>query len=112
EPNDRLRPSMAIIGPGTIDPVVHGRLRLGIMVYLADADAAAFTELKAALAVTQGNLSAGLFQLEDAGYVQIEKAFVGRKPRTQVRITAAGRKALATYLEEMAALALRLADKG
>ncbi len=99
---------MAIILPGAIDPVIHGRLRLGIMVYLADADAAAFTELKAALEATQGNLSAGLIQLEGAGYVKIVKGFVGRKPRTQASITPQGRKALAAYLKEMAALAERL----
>jgi DNA-binding MarR family transcriptional regulator len=99
---------MASIGPGAIDPIIHGRLRLGIMVYLADADVAAFTELKAALGVTQGNLSAGLIQLESAGYVRIEKGFVGRKPRTQARVTPAGRVALAAYLKEMAALAERL----
>lgn len=99
---------MAVILPGKLDQVIHGRLRLGVMVYLADAGAADFTELKAALEATQGNLSANLITLESAGYIRIEKSFVGRKPRTRCAITAAGRRALAHYLDEMAELAERL----
>ncbi len=99
---------MAIITPDKIDPVIHGRLRLGIMVYLADAEVAGFTELKAALQATQGNLSAGLIQLEQAGYAKIEKSFVGRRGRTRARITPEGRRALSAYLREMATLAERL----
>lgn len=87
---------------GKIDEVIHGRLRLGVMAYLANAEVADFNELKAVLEVTQGNLSVQLRKLEDARYVTIEKGFLGRKPRTQVRITAAGRKAFAAYLEALA----------
>ena len=86
---------------GKIDDVIHGRLRLGVMAYLANAEVADFNELKAVLDVTQGNLSVQLRKLEDAAYVAIEKGYLGRKPRTQVRITAAGRKAFATYLEAL-----------
>jgi DNA-binding MarR family transcriptional regulator len=86
---------------GKIDDVIHGRLRLGVMAYLANAEVADFNELKAVLEVTQGNLSVQLRKLEDANYVAIEKGFLGRKPRTQVRITAAGRAAFATYLEAL-----------
>jgi DNA-binding MarR family transcriptional regulator len=86
---------------GKIDDVIHGRLRLGVMAYLANAEVADFNELKAALEVTQGNLSVQLRKLEDAGYVTIEKGFLGRKPRTQVRISAAGRQAFARYLEAL-----------
>ena len=89
---------------GRIDEVIHGRLRLGVMAYLANAEVADFNELKAALDVTQGNLSVQLRKLEDAGYVAIEKGFLGRKPRTQARITAQGRKAFATYLEAISQL--------
>ncbi|HEX5263420.1 MAG TPA: transcriptional regulator [Phenylobacterium sp.] len=60
------------------------------MAYLANAEVAAFNELKAILDVTQGNLSVQLRKLEDAKYVSIEKGYLGRKPRTQVRITAGG----------------------
>ena len=89
---------------GKIDDVIHGRLRLGVMAYLANAEVADFNELKNVLEVTQGNLSVQLRKLEDAEYVQIEKGYLGRRPRTQVRITAAGRAALAAYLEELGKL--------
>ena len=89
---------------GKIDEVIHGRLRLGVMAYLANAEVADFNELKALLEVTQGNLSVQLRKLEDAGYVAIEKGFLGRKPRTQIRITPAGRKAFAVYLDALGKL--------
>ena len=89
---------------GKIDEVIHGRLRLGVMAYLANAEVADFNELKQVLEVTQGNLSVQLRKLEDAGYVAIEKGFLGRKPRTQIRITAAGRKAFAAYLDALGKL--------
>jgi DNA-binding MarR family transcriptional regulator len=82
----------------SLDDVIHGRLRLGVMAYLADAEVADFTELKAALDATQGNLSIHLRKLEEAGYVEIEKSFLGRKPLTRLRTTAKGRKAFADYL--------------
>jgi DNA-binding MarR family transcriptional regulator len=87
-----------------LDEVVHGRLRLGIMAYLAHAEAADFNELKSALNATQGNLSIHLRKLEEAGYVAIDKSFLNRKPLTRARLTDAGRKALAIYLEAMARL--------
>ena len=87
-----------------IDDVIHGRLRLGVMAYLAGVDVADFTELKTALEATQGNLSIQLRKLEDAGYVTIEKSFFNRKPRTQVRLTKAGRKAFKDYLDVIAKL--------
>jgi DNA-binding MarR family transcriptional regulator len=86
---------------GKIDDVIHGRLRLGVMAYLANAEVADFNELKAVLEVTQGNLSVQLRKLEEARYVTIEKGFLGRKPRTQVRITPVGRQAFADYLEAL-----------
>lgn len=89
---------------GKIDDVIHGRMRLGIMAYLADAEAAEFNELKALLQATQGNLSVHLRKLEDAGYIEIEKSFMGRKPLTRARITASGRKAFAGYLEALGKL--------
>jgi len=92
------------LGIGRIDEVIHGRLRLGVMAYLANAEVADFNELKTLLEVTQGNLSIQLRKLEEAGYVGIEKGFLGRKPRTQIRITAAGRKAFAAYLDALAQL--------
>jgi DNA-binding MarR family transcriptional regulator len=87
-----------------LDDIVHGRIRLGIMTYLANAEAADFTELRDALKTTQGNLSIHLRKLEDAGYVAIDKSFLNRKPLTRARLTKAGRKALADYFTAMAKL--------
>lgn len=95
---------MGLADLGRIDEVIHGRLRLGIMVYLADVDAADFTELKTVLEATQGNLSVHLKKLEEAGYVAIAKSFVNNKPLTRVSITRQGRRAFATYLEAIGAL--------
>ena len=89
---------------GKIDDVIHGRLRLGVMAYLADAEVASFNELKAALDTTQGNLSIQLRKLEDAGYVAIDKSFLNRKPLTRARITPQGRAAFSIYLEAIGRL--------
>ena len=89
---------------GQIDDVIHGRLRLGVMAYLANAEVADFNELKAVLEATQGNLSVHLRKLEEAGYVAIEKSFSGRKPLTQARITPSGRRAFAGYLDAIGKL--------
>lgn len=95
---------MAPFDIGKLDDVIHGRMRLGIMAYLAESEVADFNELKAVLEATQGNLSIHLRKLEDAGYIQIEKGFLGRKPLTRARITPEGRKAFAGYLEAIAKL--------
>ena len=95
---------MAAFDIGKIDDVVHGRVRLGIMAYLASAEVADFVELKDALQTTQGNLSVHLRKLEEAGYVGIEKSFLDRKPLTRARLTPAGRKAFSAYLQAMSKL--------
>jgi DNA-binding MarR family transcriptional regulator len=95
---------MAAFDIGKIDEVVHGRVRLGIMAYLVNAEVADFVELKDALQTTQGNLSVHLRKLEEAGYVSIEKRFLDRKPLTRARLTPAGRKAFAAYLQAMSKL--------
>ena len=89
---------------GNIDDVIHGRIRLGIMAFLASSEVGDFNELKAALQATQGNLSIHLRKLEDAGYIKIEKSFLARKPLTRARLTPAGRKAFAKYLEAIGKL--------
>lgn len=86
---------------GAIDELVHGRMRLGILTYLASAHTADFNTLKSVLGATQGNLSVHLTKLEGASYVSIEKSFRDRKPLTRVRITEAGRRALRAYFEAM-----------
>ena len=97
---------------GQIDEIIHGRLRLGVMTYLVQAEAADFNELKAALEATQGNLSVHLRKLEEAGYVTIEKSFLDRKPLTRVRISKSGRAAFGRYVDAMAALLGRLDGSG
>lgn len=87
-----------------IDDVIHGRIRLGIMAYLSGAGAAEFNELKARLSATDGNLSAHLRKLEDAGYVTVEKSFVNRKPLTRVSLSDKGRDAFKAYLDAIGAL--------
>jgi DNA-binding MarR family transcriptional regulator len=89
---------------GKIDDVIHGRLRLGVMAYLAEAEVASFSELKEVLQVTQGNLSIQLRKLEDAGYIEIDKSFLGRKPLTRARLTRTGRTAFRNYLEAIGKL--------
>lgn len=95
---------MGLADLGRIDDVIHGRVRLGIMVYLADAETADFTELKTVLEVTQGNLSVHLKKLEEAGYVTIDKSFRDNKPLTQASITPQGRKAFSAYLDALGGL--------
>jgi DNA-binding MarR family transcriptional regulator len=95
---------MAAFDINRIDEVIHGRLRLGIMTYLANAEVADFNELKAVLQATQGNLSVHLRKLEEAGYIAIDKSFLARKPLTRARITPAGRTAFAAYLDAMGRL--------
>ncbi len=92
-----------------IDEVIHGRLRLGVIAYLAGRDVADFNDLKGRLKATDGNLSVHLRKLEEAGYVAIEKAFLDRKPITRARLTPTGRAAFLTYLDAMATL---VADQG
>jgi DNA-binding MarR family transcriptional regulator len=85
-------------------------MRLGIVSALAATEALSFTELKAALGATDGNLSVHARKLEDAGYVACAKGFEGRTPRTEYTLTAAGRRALEKYLDHMEAI-IRTARK-
>ena len=93
---------------GHLDDVIHGRMRLGIMAHLVRAEVADFNELKGVLKATQGNLSMHLRKLEEAGYVEIEKGYLGRKPRTRVRLTVKGRKAFTAYLDALEQLVSQL----
>lgn len=95
---------MAAFDIDSIDDVIHGRLRLGIMAHLINAGVADFNELKSVLGATQGNLSVHLSKLEEAGYVTIEKGFIGRKPNTKARLTKKGSKAFAAYLDGLSRL--------
>ncbi|MFP4052804.1 MAG: winged helix-turn-helix domain-containing protein [Phycisphaerae bacterium] len=81
-----------------IDETIHQRTRLAIMASLAGVERLDFSELKADLGLTDGNLSTHLSALERAGYVKIDKSFQGKKPRTTVAQTPKGRKALRNYV--------------
>lgn len=87
-----------------LDEVIHGRVRLGIMAFLSSAGSADFNTLKAKLSLTDGNLSVHLRKLEEAGYVAIDKSFVGRKPLTRVALNESGRVAFGGYLDAIAKL--------
>lgn len=92
----------------SLDDVIHGRLRLGVMAFLSTAERADFNTLKGKLGATDGNLSAHLRKLEEAGYVRIDKRFVGKKPLTEAVLTEPGRAAFVRYLDAMS----RLVDQG
>ena len=90
--------------PLELDRLIHERLRLGIVSALAVNDRLTFTDLKRLLQTTDGNLSVHARKLEDAEYVACEKTFDGRVPRTEYRLTAAGRRAFEKYLAHMEAI--------
>lgn len=87
-----------------LDRVIHERLRLGIVSALASRESLSFNDLKAALKTTDGNLSVHARRLEEAGYLECQKGYEGRVPRTTYRLTPAGRQALERYLAHMEAL--------
>ena len=87
-----------------VDPVIHQPTRLGIMaalVGLEEGSQVEFGFLLDLLGLSDGNLSTHLRKLEEAGFVATEKGFVGRMPRTWIRVTAEGRKAFSGYVEAL-----------
>ena len=94
--------------PIALDRVIHERVRLAIVSALAVHDALTFNELKALLDTSDGNISVHARKLEEAGYLACKKGFKGRVPRTEYRLTAAGRRALERYLAHMEALIKRV----
>lgn len=87
-----------------LDRLLHDRMRLGIVSALATGEELSFTDLKASLSATDGNLSVHARKLEEAGYVTCTKTFSGRTPRTDYKLTASGRRAFEKYLDHMDAL--------
>src|SRR5215207_10689300 len=87
-----------------LDTHVHGPIRLGILTALQMDGALDFTTLKKRLETTDGSLNLQLKRLDENGYIGSQKAFVGLRPRTTYRITAAGRRALTGYIRSMKAL--------
>ena len=93
-----------------LDRLIHERLRLGIISALAVNERLTFNDLKRLLQTTDGNLSVHARKLEDAQYIACEKTFEGRVPRTEYRLTAAGRRALEKYLGHMEAIIKAVRD--
>jgi DNA-binding MarR family transcriptional regulator len=87
-----------------LDRLIHERLRLGIVSALAVNDSLSFSDLKKLMNTTDGNLSVHARKLEEAEYIACTKSFEGRMPKTQYRLTPAGRRALERYLDHMEAL--------
>ena len=100
--------------PLSLDRIIHGPLRLGIVAALASAERRTFTELRDALGATDGNLNASLQKLEQAGYVAAARKMEGRTTFTEYQLTRAGQKALAVYLAQLEGIVAparkRLAD--
>ena len=93
-----------------LDRVIHERLRLGIVSALAVNERLTFNDLKRLLQTTDGNLSVHARKLEDAQYIACDKTFDGRVPRTEYRLTAAGRRALEKYIAHMDAIIKAVRD--
>lgn len=98
-----VRGNTESVAPG-FDRLIHERIRLGIVSALAVNDSLTFNELKALLHTTDGNLSVHARKLEEARYLECNKSFDGRLPKTEFRLTASGRRALERYLDHMEAL--------
>ena len=98
----RGRPSES--GLPEFDRLIHERLRLGIVSALAVNESLTFNDLKKLMNTTDGNLSVHARRLEEAQYITCSKSFEGRVPKTEYRLTAAGRRALERYLDHMEAL--------
>jgi DNA-binding HxlR family transcriptional regulator len=90
--------------PNELDPLIHERLRLGILSALVVQESLSFTELRDLLQTTDGNLSVQARRLESAGYVLCNKKFEGRKPKSTYCLSKAGRVALESYLETLSSL--------
>jgi DNA-binding HxlR family transcriptional regulator len=88
----------------SLDRVIHERTRLGIISALAVNASLSFNELKKLVGASDGNLSVHARKLEDAGYIACTKSFAGRLPKTEYRLTPAGRRELERYLNHMEAL--------
>ncbi len=103
--------SRAEHGASELDPMIHERIRLGIVSALAVNERMTFNELKRVLNTTDGNLSVHARKLEEAGYLGCDKYFDGRVPKTEYWLTGTGRKSLQRYLDQMEAI-IRAARQG
>ena len=98
-----------------IDRVVHEPARLALLTALSVCERADFLYLQRLTGLSKGNLSGHLAKLEGAGLVALDKQFVGKTPRTTARMTAAGRRAIERYWQQVDRLrqaSVRLAPEG
>jgi DNA-binding HxlR family transcriptional regulator len=95
-----LNPKAKHLAPG-LDRLIHERMRLGIVSALAANETLTFNDLKGLMNTTDGNLSVHARKLEDGGYIACTKTFEGRLPKTEYKLTVAGRRALESYLSHM-----------
>lgn len=105
---------VSVAGTGqvpSLDRLIHEHMRLGIVSALAANESLTFHDLKKLLSTTDGNLSVHARKLEDADYISCTKSFEGRMPKTEYRLTPAGRKALERYLDHMEALIRATRDR-
>ena len=102
--DSRTRSSKQKSAAPNLDRLIHERLRLGIISALAANESLTFSALKNLMNTTDGNLSVHARKLEEAGYISCSKYFQGRLPKTEYKLTAAGRSALENYLSHMEAL--------
>lgn len=84
-----------------LDPLLHSELRLAVMSILIGVESADFSFIKGQTGATAGNLSVQIDKLSTAGYIEVEKTFRGKMPRTVCRITPKGSKAFAEYVETL-----------
>jgi DNA-binding MarR family transcriptional regulator len=91
-----------------LDDAVHQRTRLGILAVLCEGGRVDFAYLRETLELTDGNLSRNIRRLEDAGYVRVDKVIEGRRPRTWLSATRAGRQALDTEVAALREIIARL----
>lgn len=84
-----------------LDPLLHSQLRLGVMSLLISVESAEFTWLREKTNSTAGNLSVQLDKLSEAGYINIDKSFKGKKPLTTCKITKHGIKAFEEYVNTL-----------
>jgi len=106
-----VRVSYPAIGAPTLDRLIHERVRLGIASALAVNESLTFNDLKGLLKTSDGNLSVHARKLEEAQYIVCTKSFAGRMPKSEYRLTPAGRKALERYLDHMEALIRATRDR-
>lgn len=83
------------------DALFANRIRAGVLAWLSDRGSGDFTELAGAMELANNTLSSHLRRLEDAGYIDLQRGFLGRKPRTRVVMTARGRDAWLTHLDNL-----------